>query len=126
MPRTYNCKKCHTVHAPPTGKACQRAANAQHDEQAGEPNAAMMEILSAIQGQVSEVKGQMSKMDGRMKQMEGDKHEEARIAEEQEVQIVQGNERQADDGGPQVLAIGQEGHSVNGQSGRKTQPNEYE
>ena len=87
-----------------TSKACQRAANAQHDEQAGEPNAAMMEILTAIQGQVSEVKGQMSKMDGRMKQMEGDKHEEARIAEEQEVQIVQGNERQADNGGAKGLA----------------------
>ena len=103
MPRTYNCKKCHTVHSPPTGKACQRAANAQHEQQEGEPNAAMMEILMAIQGQVSEVQGQVSEMDGRMRQIEDERQQDASVEEDQEVQITQNTGRHTTDGGAQAL-----------------------
>ena len=62
MPRNYTCKACHTIHAPPTGKACQRVATALHEGQAGDQSQEVMSVLMGLQKQMAEMQEEFQQM----------------------------------------------------------------
>ena len=62
MPRMYQCKACHTTHAAPTGKGCQKAATAMHEEQAGDQSQAVMSVLMGLQKQMAEMQVEFQQM----------------------------------------------------------------
>ena len=75
MPRTYNCKKCHTVHQATTGKQCQRAQATAHQE--GEQDS-MLQMIEAMK----EFKTELLNVSKKVEVMQSEKAERAQELEE--------------------------------------------
>ena len=84
MPRTYNCKKCHTVHQAPTGKQCQRAQTTVHQEVEQDSMIQMVEAMKDFKMELLNVSRRMAKI-GSEKAERGQELEEAVAQEDSEV-----------------------------------------
>ena len=74
MPRTYNCKKCHTVHQPPTGKQCQLAQATAHQEMEQD---SILQLVEAMK----DFKTELLNVSRRVAEIETEKAEQRREPE---------------------------------------------